>query len=246
MVVFIYDNTFEGLLTSIYDAYYSNRKPSKIYSEKSYEYNLIDEVVTIDTDIEKFRKVYQAIENKISKDILKNIYYVYLSELKESSNLIYDYVRLGFKLGSEVNFHKNNNIVLIIDKISKRVSLEKHRFTGFVRFKNINNILFSTIEPDFNILYLLGEHFKNRLTNEYFIIEDSKRNIALIYDKSSYYLTVLSKKQKDMLYNFKEEEKYEDLWKEYFKATNIKERNNTKLQKRQMPKRYWNNLTELK
>ena len=232
MIVFLYDSTFEGLLTAIYEAYYSKVKPNRIYSIKHYKSNLIDEVIKIETDIIKFQKVYYAIENKISRTSLNKIYYSYLSEIEESVNMIYYYLQMGFKLGKEVEYHKHNDIVINIDKLSKRVSLEKHRFTGFVRFKETNGILYSKIEPDFNILPLIGNHFKNRLTNEYFIIEDTKRDIALIYNKKDYYLTELSKEQKNALNSNDNDGKYEELWKGYFKSTNIKERENSRLQKK--------------
>lgn len=246
MRIYIFDSTFEGLLSSIYDAYYSENKPDKIYSNSSYEYNLIDEVINIETDLIKFEKVYKAIESKISKKSLQKIYYVYLSEISESANIIFTYVRMGFKLGQKIELYKNNDMVINVDKISKKVSYEKHRFTGFVRFKEINNILYSTICPDFNILPILGKHFKNRLTNEYFIIHDTKRDIALIYNKREYYISKLSEIQKEILLNTSDKGEYEDLWKSYFKYTNIEERKNISLQKIQMPRRYWNNLTELK
>lgn len=245
MCIFLYDSTFEGLLTAIYEAYYSKNKPDKIYSIDNYELNLIDIVINIKTDLNKFKKVYEAIESKISIESLRKIYYVYLSEMKESSNMIYDYIRLGFKLGKEVELYKHLDIVLNIDKISKKVSLEKHRFTGFIRFKEVNGFLYGKIEPDFNILPIIGSHFKNRLTNEFFIIEDTKRNIALIYDKNNYYLTVLSNEQKETLNYSKDTGMYEQLWQQYFKSTNITERENSKLQKRMMPTRYWHNLTEI-
>ena len=140
----------------------------------------------------------------------------------------------------------NNDIVLNIDKISKKVAYEKHRFTGFVRFKEVNNVLYSSIEPDFNILPIIANHFKNRLANEYFIIHDIKRNLAIVYDKNDYYLTSLSKSQKDKLLNAKDSGQYEALWKQYFKSTNIKERENLRLQSRMMPKRYRHNMVEVK
>lgn len=244
MIVYIYDSTFEGLLTCIYEAYYSNIKPESIYSELIYEYNLIDNVIKIETNEKKYLKVYEAIENKISKESLKKIYYTYLSESTESANLIFSYVRMGFKIGKDIELHKNNDIVLSIDKIAKNVSLERHRFTGFVRFKQVDNILYSTIEPDNNIVSLLGEHFKNRLSNEYFIINDIKRDIALIYNKSCYYITKLDDNVIAYLNSNSDCGDYKYLWKNYFNSTNIKERENSKLQKRNMPYRYWKNLTE--
>ena len=246
MRIFIYDSTFEGLLSAIYDAYYSKDKPDRIYDIQNYETNLIDELITIETDMTKFEKVYNAIENKISRESLQKIYHVYLTEMKESANLIYSYIRMGFKLGKEVDLHKNSDIVINMDKISEKVFYEKHRFMGFVRFKEINNILYSSITPDFNILPILASHFKNRLTNEYFIIHDIKRDIALIYDRNEYYISKLSQKQKEVLMNSSDVGMYEDLWKEYFKSTNIAERENPRLQKRQMPAKYWDNMVELK
>ena len=221
MRVFLHDLSFEGLLSAIYDAYYSQNKPERIYCRNFYRENLLDEVVYIETDEVKFEKVFNAIKNKISKDSLNKIYLVFLSEYEESSNLIYDYIRMGFKLGKEVELHKNNDIVLNIDKISKKVAYEKHRFTGFVRFKEVNNVLYSSIEPDFNILPIIANHFKNRLAN-------------------------LSKSQKDKLLNAKDSGQYEALWKQYFKSTNIKERENLRLQSRMMPKRYRHNMVEVK
>lgn len=245
MNVFVFDSSFEGLLTSIYEAYYSDKKPEAIYSSLSYEHNLFDNTIKIETDLDKFQRVYNAIEKKISKESLRKIYYCYLSETKESSNLIFSYIRMGFKIGKDIELHKNNDVVLGIDKLSKRVSLEKHRFTGFVRFKEVNDVLYSSIEPDFNIVGLLGNHFKNRLTNEYFIINDVKRNIALIYNKEDYYLTSLDNDMKSILESTNDTGDYSSLWREYFKSTNIKERANSRLQKRSMPIRYWKNLTEV-
>lgn len=245
MKVFLHEPTFEGLLSAIYEAYYSPIKPDAIYSKLVYENNLIDEVITIKSDNVKFEKVYNAINNKISKKSLNKIYYVFLSETKESSNMIYDYLRIGFKMGRDVELYKNNDTVLNMDKISKKVYYESHRLMGFIRFKKINNILYASINPDFNTLPLLGKHFKERLTNEYFIIHDVKRDIALVYDKKDYYFTNLSKSQKNILINTPDEGEYENLWKQYFKSTNIEERKNPRLQKRMMPLRYWSHIVEV-
>ncbi|MPM63099.1 hypothetical protein SDC9_109979 [bioreactor metagenome] len=245
MRVFLHEPTFEGLLSAVYDAYYSSTKPDFICSKIVYEQNLIDEVITIKSDPIKFEKVYNSIINKISKSALNKIYYVLLSETKESSNLIYNYLRMGFKLGKDVELHINNDIVLNMDKMSNKVAYEGHRLTGFIRFKEINNILYASINPDYNILPIIGEHFKERLSNENFIIHDIKRDIALIYNKKDYYLTNLSKTQKNILMNSDDKGEYENLWKQYFKSVNIEERKNPKLQKRMMPTRYWNNIIEV-
>ncbi len=243
MLVYLYDNTFEGLLTAIYEAYYSKPHPDSIYSASKYSHNLLDEVKTIETDTIKFDKVYNAIINKISKNALNKVYLAYLSETLDSPTYIYKYLIMGFKVGSEVDLYKNHDTVINIDTLVKKVSLERHRMYGFVRFKNINDILISKINPDHNVLPLLGNHFSKRLGNENFVIYDEGRNLALIYNKDSYCLSDIDQRLKDLIVHH-EDSTYEELWQEYFKSVNVEERKNSRLQSRMMPKRYWKNLTE--
>lgn len=231
-MVYLYDGTFEGLLTSVYYSYYTRPHAQKIYNINDYEPNFLDETKIIETDITKFEKVYNAIINKIGQNSLNKIYLVYLSEDYESANYIYRYLIMGFKVGDEINLHKDNDVVIYIDIMCKKVSNEKHRMKGFVRFKAIDNIL-----------SLLANHFVNRLTCENFIIYDEKRNLALVYNKSSYYITDVDSRVSSFI-SLSDDTLYENLWSEYFKSVNIPERKNTRAQKRMMPTRYWKNLIE--
>ena len=88
-MVYLYDGTFEGLLTSVYYSYYTRPHAQKIYNINDYEPNFLDETKIIETDITKFEKVYNAIINKIGQNSLNKIYLVYLSEDYESANYIY-------------------------------------------------------------------------------------------------------------------------------------------------------------
>ncbi len=64
----------------------------------------------------------------------------------------------------------------------------------FVRFKEIAPLSFySKIEPDYNILPLIIDHFTERFSDQDFIIHDLNREIALVYDKKSSFITHLSK-----------------------------------------------------
>lgn len=242
MIIYIYDGSFEGLLTSIYEAYYSSTKPDEIQSSLEYQPNLLTEPVYIETNEEKYNKVYDAIKHKISKDALNLIYHVYLSELKGSSTLIYKYIKLGFKLGSSVNLYLYNDTVLNINKISRKVILECQRMLGFIRFKVSGNIYYSAIEPDNNILSLIAPHFSSRLPNENWIIHDIKRKVAVFHNKKDCIMVPLSSKDAEKI--FFDTDNYETLWKEYYKAATITTRLNPRLQNRLMPVRYRKHLTE--
>lgn len=243
MITYIYDGSFDGLLTSIYEAFYSDMKPNEIVRKIDFIQNFIVERKEIETDVEKASKVYKAIEKKISPESLRKVFYVYLSELPDTGRFVLRYLQLGFKIGKDVDSHLANEDVLNMDKISRRVSKERHRMTGLLRFKKIkDDILYAQIEPDSNIVALLAPHFKERLKNENFIIHDTKREVAVFYNKKEWIVKDIVKPDPFLVRD--SEEVYEDLWRTYFKSISIETKTNPKLQKKNMPMRYWKYLTE--
>lgn len=244
MLKLVYKDSFEGFLTAIYYAFYSKTSIESISTEEELEINLLSEIKYIDTDLNKYNKVKDSIVIKIDPLALNKIYKLYLSNYKNKGTLCYKYLKIAFKLGSDVHKYLHLDEVKEIDNIERRVSLEAHRFNGFVRFISVNNnFLYSSIEPDNNILEIISPHFQNRFSNEYWIIHDVKRGIASIYDKISWEIREMDLEVYNNLKDYNDD--FQSLWKGYFKSTTIEERINPKLQKRMMPKRYWNNLTEI-
>ncbi|AQS07280.1 TIGR03915 family putative DNA repair protein [Clostridium beijerinckii] len=247
MKIYLYDDTFEGLLTSIYDAFYSNGSPpTSIYGKSQTNTPLLlGNIVEISTDINKFKKVKNAIINKINFLSLKKIYFAFLSNYEDKGIIIFNYLKIAFKLGPDVHDFLNIDVIRLVDNITKKVLNECHRFEGFIRFNQIEEkLLYSSIEPDNDILELIGDHFKNRFPREYFIIHDISRQKALIYNTNFYEIIDMDMETYEKL-KFHNDE-YTDLWKTYFKATTIEERKNLKLQCRMMPKRYWKHILETK
>ncbi|WP_346869654.1 TIGR03915 family putative DNA repair protein [Clostridium sp. UBA5119] len=246
MKEFLYDGSFEGLLTTIFYAY-SYKEDVKITISSSYVPSLITTTEEITTEEDKFNRVYSSIKDNLSYLTLKNVYYLYLSALPSSEDLIFKYIKLCYKFGDSINLAKNNDIILTVDKYCRRVSLEAHRFTGFVRFKEIAPFTFySVIEPDHNILPLIQTHFIERFSDQNFIIHDIKRELALIYNKKDGIISSFSKANGEYLEASSLNDNFESLWKEFYNSINIKERENLKLTRRSMPIRYWNHLPELK
>lgn len=244
MSILIYDDSFEGLLTSIYDAFYSKHEIDGIYGLSQYNAPLLlGEIKNIETDLNKFEKVRNSIINKIDLLCLQKIYMVYLSNVEDKGMVIFKYLKIAFKYKKNIHAFLHIDIVRQIDEIKKRVSFEAHKFKGFVRFKSIdNNFLYCSIEPDNNILELIGDHFMKRFSNEYWIIHDISRNKAIIYDNNTYEIIELLQDDCKKLLDHKDE--YSSLWKCYFKFTTIEERKNLRLQRQMMPKRYWKHIFE--
>lgn len=239
------EDTFENFLTSIYFAFYSKKQIIYIGLDDFKELDMLTEKIIIKTDLSKFNKVSDAIVTKIDPLALNKIYTLYLSNYPNKGLLCFNYLKKAFKLGSNIHKHLHLKEVKELNLIERKVNLESHSFTGFLRFSLIENkYLYSIIEPDNNILELISPHFKRRFKNEYWIIHDKKRNIASIYNKVSWEIYNIDSNDFKNLENYTD--KFEELWINYFKSTTIEERINLKLQKSKMPKRYWKNILEVK
>ncbi|WP_392485978.1 TIGR03915 family putative DNA repair protein [Haloimpatiens sp. FM7315] len=242
---YTYDESFIGLLTCVYEAYYRKEIPDEICKKDSLVSSFLYTYVDIKSDEDKFKKVYDALIEKISKAFLQKLYFAFLSEAEGREILIYKYIRLGFKLKNDIEYNLHNEVVIEVNKLSKKVWYEKHRMLGFLRFKAIEkNVYYAPMEPDHNILELITPHFVHRFQCENFIIHDVKRELASLYNGSEWIVVYLNKEEGKRLENSLDEGIYEKLWKEYFKSTAIKNRKNERLQKNYMPKRYWKYMLE--
>jgi probable DNA metabolism protein len=246
-IILQYDGSFDGLLSAIFYVY--EYKLSDVEIQRDTEPKpLFGEVIFVPIDDEKAKRVWKSIKEK-SKNSWK-FYYSFLSERSDMERTLLAYAQHVFDQGNVAGDY-GNDAVMQVSKIAKSVGREKHRMEAFVRFRlTKDNIYFATIEPDFNVLPIILKHFKSRYADQEWIIYDLKRKYGIRYD-----LEKVEEVQFDFENNFnptetselifaQEELEFQELWKNYFKSTNIKSRKNMKLHIRHVPKRYWKYLSE--
>ena len=83
MNIFIYDYTFEGLLTCIFDTYFRKTFPDLLLKEGEPLPLFYDETFHVSTDERKAMRVWRGLEKKISHHALSALTYCWLSELPE-------------------------------------------------------------------------------------------------------------------------------------------------------------------
>ncbi|SHK84925.1 TIGR03915 family putative DNA repair protein [Desulforamulus aeronauticus] len=244
MIIYLYDGSFEGLLTAIYEAYYRSEKPEQIMAQDSYQPDLFSQPRVIATDSDKAGKVYDAIERKISHEALEHVFYVYLSELPGLGTLIYRYLQFGWRVGADINGHLSLEPVREVLRISQKVGVERHRMLGLLRFKKIQGELYyAPFEPDYNIVGLMAPHFARRLADQNWIIHDLKRGLAAFYNQERWLIRELANNTGQL--NWEENEAfYQELWQNYFQRIAVEGRTNRKVQRQFMPARYWRHLIE--
>ena len=241
-MIYIYDSSFISLLTLINYLIKNKIKPYDIKDE-SYSPSLLEETfypkLFDDTLVER-------IIDKIGIFSFKVVYYVFLSNNKNKELLIYYFLLNSLKYKEKICYMRNLKCVSECLKISQYVKRENHKYKGFVRFKELNNnVLYSEIEPENDILFLLCTHFKKRLKNERWIINDLRRGIVGVYDKKKLYiLDDTSFIDKPLKYSDLEDD-YQEMWKEFYKTIGIKERKNDRCRMNYMPKKYWKHILEM-
>ena len=247
---YFYDKTFIGFLSLVYEVFL--RKDSDFMIMAKGENSLFDGI-HVETSIEKAEKVYNVLEKSIGNENLEKVFSTFLSERLNIEQILINYIKQGLKYKEEIYKYYSKE-VLEVEKTSKKVCHEAHKFKGMLRFRKLlDDTYLAIICPDYDILPLILSHFSNRYSDQNFVIYDEKRKKSIIYNMKIKKAEI--KKIIDFdnrLFDFKnfellhkEEREYISLWKQYFESIGIEDRKNTKLQKSHMSNKYWKNLVEI-
>lgn len=244
-VIYIYDGTFEGFLTCVFEAFSEREYPALISKRGEVQLSLGAELKEIETNPASADRVYNGVREKLGAWTLLRLYHSTLSAEEDAEAAALTYLRLGFKAGPKVYNDLANPTVWRLEKIVKGVEREAGQYLQFIRFSELEgNLLFAEFEPEPNVLPLIMPHFSDRLNSQPFIIHDRGRRIAGVYDTREW--SLVSSETMELPAVSENEREYRALWKLFFNTIAIKERVNPKLQMQHMPKKYWKHIMEMK
>ena len=252
MSIYVTDGSFEGLLCAVF-ASYSCSMPTAIVDAAVYQTNLFDDIIEITTDEEIALRVLRGIDavsdNKASRLCLM----IFLSEFDDANLLVSRLIRklMRVKSAEFLGNYADDNVLRAV-QIRKMMSREIHRMHAFIRFQKAHDgAYYALIDPDFDVVPLLDDHFVRRFADMHWHIFDVRRQYGIAYDgkeirliNSLHGLMDTSRAQLDEAMLDEQEQAFQGLWKTYFDSVNIKARNNQKHHLRQLPKRYWKYLSE--
>jgi probable DNA metabolism protein len=250
MYTLIYDGTFEGLLTAVFEIYELKLFHVKLIKGEWRSSALFEEVIQVVTDERRAARVLSGLRKKLSAAGIQRLYIAHMAEMEQEESTLIGFIRYVFDSDQNIEEDYGNKHVMRLSEIIKMVRREKHRMEAFVRFQKLKDETFySAIEPDFNVLPLLIRHFKSRYADQKWMIYDIKRGYGVYYDlhDTQYISLDFSEVSKpgNVIAAFSEDEGiYQHLWKNYFNSVNITSRKNTRLHLRHIPRRYWRHLTE--
>ena len=240
-MILVYDGTFEGFLSLVYEVYYEKLKPIKIYKTLPNEI-VFEEIKIIETMELNSIKVLDAIKAKFPKDIFCKILNIFMCDTKEFEMALLEYIIIGFKEVKQL-FNINNSCVFFLNNLEKELFKNVHKMTGFIRFEELEDgTLYAKVESKFNLVYFLGKHFLKRFNNQNFIIHDLNRKLAFVKIQNDFSVQEVAFFDEPTYSS--NEQKFQKLWKSFFSAVTIKERINPKLQRQLVPLLYRTYMSE--
>jgi probable DNA metabolism protein len=251
MNVVVYDGSFAGMLSAIFDIYDYKMKEVTIVSSDAPQSSLFGELHTVQTNEAKANRVWSGLELWLSRIAINNIYIAFLSGIRGIENTLLQYIQYVFCSKKNIERDYSHPAVLAVTETVKKVRREKHRMEAFVRFQlTKDQLYYAVVQPDFNVLPLISHHFEKRYADQRWLIYDASRKYGIYYDLESvqevnmHFDEGVQNGEYIASIHDEKEELYQTLWKQYFDSVNIKARKNTKLHIRHMPKRYWKYLPE--
>ena len=241
--IFVYDGSFEGLLTVLMRLLEEREEPEDIKAQdKGLEESLLAETVYVSTDTGLAEMLSREICERISPRALRNVLNAFLSEKEGAEYHVYHYLCLGWELGADADARLGDEHVHAVHRMSRCTGREAHRMRGFLRFRQLDSgAYYAPMQSQCNVLYQVARYFEGRLGDQDWIIHDLDREQAAFCVGGE--LAFCDLPGFDPRFSG-EEELCQELWRMYFKTIAVSERRNSRLQKSCMPMKYWNILVE--
>jgi len=253
MTIYTYDNTFEGFLSCIFECYRLKVFPDEIRSRVGEQTQFFAGKFDVQTNQIKSDRVWKGIQNKLSAKNKQLPFYAFLSEEQGIEMKIFRFIHRLFSEQINIETDFGDPDVLYLTQVSQKVKMEAMRMMQFVRFQHTKDgMYFCGIEPRYDVIPLVINHFQSRFADQKWLLYDLKRNYGIMYENNKTEEVEISQPKFNSISgqvndNILQEGEvfYQKLWQSYFTHINIKERKNLKLQRQHMPRRFWKYLPEM-
>ncbi len=268
MTRFVYDGSFNGFLCAVSMALSASAQAAIAPIEDGVADLFFQDVPVVSED-GPARSLRARIVAAAGEEEMETLLLAQASGNPEAPELLLKYISLTLAAGAPLGDNAALPEVLGVQRIRNRVSLEIHKFLGFVRLRKVGGcVYYARIEPDANIVGFIGPHFADRFRDQSTLIHDTRRNTGFWRDagaRNGGSLVDLSRMPPELERALAadaggwdgaeerqappapaDESLVQSLWMRYFSRIAIPERRNPGLQARLMPRRYWKNLVEKK
>ena len=241
-MIYIYDGSFDGVMSALFAAF-KDPAAEIVRDRQMIGISLFDTKI-VETSAARSRRL-QAGLDKLGGNTTPRFYKAWLSEAPGVEDLMLATARVGFSLGRDPFALRQNGAVRKLFAWAEKVSHEQERMLQFVRFVKLGKLAYGAdIEPQYDVLPLIGGHFHYRFPDSRLLIRDLVRRKAIASEPKGWQILPLTQEEAER--PLPADGSFESLWRDYFQAVAIEARRNPKLQQKNVPLRYRDHLTEFR
>lgn len=139
MTIYSCVHDLDAMFTCIYVAWASGRgfRNIRLMVEPIEQYTLFDEYIHVDTDLVKSKSVADAICNKISPYVYRQLAYCSMAYEEDVLDIMYRILLIGFNKGAHVLEMSQYREVMRFQEIRKRLGNEVCKSKEFLRFHSL-------------------------------------------------------------------------------------------------------------
>lgn len=251
MIVYQCENSLEGVLTAIYQAYEEKCDHADTRISLEEEAFLFAEYRPVVTDAEKARKVTRTLLRRFGEEDYQQLCLCLTSSDARRGQAVYQTVVKGLALrcGKGHLFDQLADAdVHLAFSLARNAGRELHHLMGFLRFQELEEgILYARFCPKNDLLPFLMPHFADRFPLENFLVLDEQRNLFGVHPAGKDWFLLRNEQLAAGEENFRtsaRELRMEELFRYFCKTIAIGERRNPKLQQNMLPLRFREYMVE--
>ena len=242
MTVFQYDGTWNGFLTAVFEAYAAGSAAPFFARPGASAPALFGAPVAVETQMEKALRVARGVEREGGLAGVALLHHAFLSEHAGIEAPLWHVLHAAFSEGWARATDERSPHADAVRRAARATRRETHRMHAFVRFEETaSGVWVARIAPACHVLTLVGAHFGERYGALRWCIHDTLRHLSLVHEAGR--LSLVETRQVPSA--SAGEAVWQRLWRAYYAAVNIPERQNLRLRQRHVPRRYWPLLPEL-
>lgn len=248
-LIYVYDGTPEGMLSSVFAAYARHEDPAEVISRAHFQPRLLQTAITIPTNPEHAERVSAGLRRRLGCSVQRQAMKVSLSGRADAGTVLYRFVR--FALDGDGKRHRDIThpcVKPLFDAV-RSVDNECEKIRQFARFQHLKDdeheIWFARVNPRDSVVPLVMGHFVQRFSIQPFILFDEVHGLAGVWDGSTWYLVSAQDADLSLPGIDATEAVMQDAWRTFYRTLSVEARYHPELRRQFMPKRFWKNLTEM-
>lgn len=241
MGIYIYDNSFAGLICAVKEAVID--PAAEITLAAPAQENLFTPALDIEASAGVCTIFLRKLDSLAGAGTAENMKLSWLWSGPEKEKMLLCYARMAFSKGKKLNNLLADPVVAKVHRATAAVMREGCRCRSLLRFSELGErTLYARMEPENNILPLVAAHFKRRMAASDWVLHDANRAMAALYFGGKLRLAQLAACQKAP--RSEKEFLTAGPWRSFFASVTVNERAKPGAQRGGIPQKYRSSMPE--